>query len=165
MEITYEDYYQLKCRVTELERQMKEQSKAVEQPSSKRIISLAKEVNELPIHRLFVGKECGALTAQYIESGGSDVWLSFFKLALAIHTKVHDYAKEYSRKDGSVITVPVRGTGLEPTKLSELSQAQLQVSLDMLNELIPIYNRYFKEQQRGVTVTELNGSVSFVPAK
>lgn len=165
MEITYEDYYQLKCRVTELERQMKEQSKAAEQPSSKRIISLAKEVNEMPIHHLWVGKNDERLTAQYIKNGNSEVWLSFFKLALAIHTKAHDYAKGYSRKDGSVITVPIERTGLEPTKLSELSQAQLQVSLDMLNELIPIYNRYFKEQQRGVTVTELNGSVSFVPAK
>ena len=31
MEITFEEYYQLKCRVTELERKVEEQSKPTEQ--------------------------------------------------------------------------------------------------------------------------------------
>ena len=70
-----------------------------EQPQSRRIVSLAKEVNEMPIHHLRVGKNDERLTAQYIKNGNSEVWLSFFKLALAIHTKAHDYAKGYSRKD------------------------------------------------------------------
>ena len=164
MEITFEDYYQLKCRVTELERKMEEQIKA-EQSSGKKIISLAKEVKEMPIHHLSVTKDYGELILQYANNGNSDVWLNFFKLALAIHTKPHDYAKRRNEFNGKVATEPIADTGLEPTRLSDLTQEQLQISVDMLDEIIPIYNRYFKECQRGVTVMELNGSVSFIPAR
>lgn len=164
MEITFEEYYQLKCRVTELERKVEEQSKSAEQKSNKKIVSLAKEVDELPISRLYVHKEHEKLDVRYDALCGGGAWINFFKLALGVHTKPHDYIRKLLA-NGRTSLEPVMGTDLEPTKIGDLTQEQLQISIDMLNEIVPIYNHYFKKLHRGVTITEVNGIICTAPAK
>ena len=49
--------------------------------------------------------------------------------------------------------------GEAPRKITEMSEEQIQVSVDMLNELIPIYNKYFQKTHETVLYSENNDGV------
>ena len=50
-------------------------------------------------------------------------------------------------------------SGEAPRKITEMSEEQIQISIDMLNELIPIYNKYFQKTHETVLYSEKGNGV------
>lgn len=158
MEISMEEYIALKNRVAELENK-------IDCVPCCRKPTFAYLVKETPIESLRLVNDYNASEGVEYSRMLNSAWLLFSKLAKLIHTDDCSYKAERSRylymhRPGIYyrsINIPKA-----PTKISELSQKQLQISINMLDELIPIYNKYFKMVHTGVMVTELSGEKHFV---
>lgn len=135
-EVNYEEYLALKKRVEELERR---QSKEVPLASG-----WAYAVTELPIHRAQL-QENSCYTkpiAYYNRSANSEAWKAFTNLAKLIHgTSVfhltaRNWCSPYYWRYQSIDA---------PRSHTALTYEQKLLSLEMLNELVPIYNKYYKK--------------------
>lgn len=77
--------------------------------------------------------------------GSGDTWLLFTKLAKILHTQdwsfYMDTAGEQFYKRPYIRTIGKRPA---PTKISQMESEQVALSVEMLNEMIPIYNKYFR---------------------
>ncbi len=78
------------------------------------------------------------------DSGG-DTWNLFMRLAKILHKQdwkfYMDSTMRFSCKNPYIRTV---GNHNVSTRISQLSDKQITLSVQMLNELIPIYNKFFQ---------------------
>lgn len=131
MEISYEEYRDMKKRIEELER---EQAKAKVLPMKR----WAYQVNELPINRIRISESIGSIPFFRYSQEARETWEVFLRLAKHVHTRVTLYEESpihgWKRKTCDKI----------PRKYEGLTYEEQRLSIEMLNELIPIYNKYFK---------------------
>lgn len=92
---------------------------------------LARMVKEMPIS--YIRNNHGKIR---YEGSANGSWTHFLALAKLIH---QDAFFEKRRHDGFVTTK------MKMPKLTELSTDELTESVDMLNEMIPIFNKYFRK--------------------
>lgn len=150
MEISREEYLELKRRIEELEKK---------QVASRAGMSKgwAYAVNELPIEKVHIKNwKNPHAEAEYRGSGSLDAWMIFVKLAKQIHARTPKYRWKYDRclRDWFWIG----NDGIEaPKNYRDLTDEQKLISLEMLNELIPIYNKYFKELHPGIWIETKEG--------
>ena len=131
MEISYKEYRDLKRRIEELER---EQAKVKVLPMKR----WAYQVNELPIETIRQsGNICSVPFFRYSQEA-RETWEVFLKLAKHVHKIVTPYEESpiqgWTRKTSDTF----------PRKCEDLTYEERKLSIEMLNELIPIYNKYFK---------------------
>lgn len=74
-----------------------------------------------------------------------DTWKSFIALARQIHPSGVEFYMDISHRRPYIRN----NTGKTP-RINELTEEQKQMSIKMLSELIPIYNRYFMEANKNV---------------
>lgn len=131
LEISYEEYRDLKRRIEELER---EQAKTKVLPMKR----WAYQVNELPIDTIRLSENIGSIPFFRYSQEARETWEVFVKLAKHVHTRVTPYEEStihsWTRKTCDKI----------PRKCEDLTYEEQKLSIEMLNELIPIYNKYFK---------------------
>ena len=84
MEISYEEYRDLKRRIEELER---EQAKAKVLPMKR----WAYQVNELPINTIRISENIGNIPFFRYSQEARETWEVFLKLAKHVHTRVTPY--------------------------------------------------------------------------
>lgn len=156
MEIPYEEYIQLKNRVSELEEQLK-------CSTGNRILNFSSLVDVMPISSIRLiddhDSSQGVKYSDFINGNGA--WDCFVKLAKLIHLKDPSYIAERRNwnKDLYYRSYDYKN---QPKRICDLTPEQVRVSINMMNELIAVYNRYFTELHKGVLVTELNGCTHFV---
>ena len=152
MEITYEEYCELKNRVLTLE----EQLKAARLP--KKGIALAYLVKQRPISHIQPIDNKAIYGFRY-STMNSDAWLEFVKLAKIIHAPNHYYKarrQDVSWKGNAIGYMSSSGDTKPPKTIEELTEEQLAASVAMLDEMIEIYNRYYKKIHPSVLVNRLN---------
>lgn len=156
MEISREEYLALTRRVEELEKRQN-------LPKSGYDRGWADWVNELPINILRLkSTENDELSVEY-EKSACDAWLAFSKLAKLVHTRSWSYKRTYSTHWGW--NWRSEGDNVVPKRYHELTDEQKAISLEMLNELIPIYNKYFKMTHPGLWVSHTSGERCYVDAE
>lgn len=148
MEITREEYLALTKRIEELEK---------ERALSKLFTykSWAYAVNELPIENIRTIDSHNDAIQLYYSKEARDTWLLFSKIAKFIHAPHFDFRAEYQSYNGFYWRQCSKKN--PPTRYMDLTDEQKQLSLEMLNELIPIYNKYYKMAHPGAWVTNLCG--------
>lgn len=134
-EVNYEEYLALERRVEELEKRQTEATRLA--------FSWAYAVTELPIRGMYLKDDANQTKPLPVyRRGSTDAWQAFTKLAKLIHgtaefhlshSKVYDTYRWY------------RTTTDAPKNQADLTYEQKVLSLEMLNELIPIYNKYYKK--------------------
>ena len=151
-EVNYEEYLALKKRVEELEKRQ-----AQEVPLSS---GWAYAVTELPICFIDLqDNHCYAKPiAYYRRTATADAWTVFTKLAKLNHgTDVyHLNFSKCTRSyywDHKSISAPKSHTAL--------TYEQKLLSLEMLNELVPIYNKYYKKANPYVRFFDDSKMVTF----
>ena len=135
-EVNYEEYIALKKRVEELE---KRQTQDIPLSSG-----WAYAVTELPIYGTELDdKSSLEEPTVYYKKGARDAWQAFTKLAKQIHEKdsyrlvpAGSWCKDSYRWD--------RRKQYAPKSHTALTYEEKLLSLEMLNELVPIYNKYYK---------------------
>lgn len=147
MEITYEEYCELKNRVLTLE----EQLKAARLP--KKGVALAYLVKQRPISHIQPIDNKAIYGFRY-STMNSDAWLEFVKLAKIIHAP--NYYYKARRMGDPVGYMNWFGDTKPPKTIEELTEEQLAASVAMLDEMIEIYNRYYKKIHPSVLVNRLN---------
>lgn len=151
MEISEKEYLELKEQV----RQLQLKVEGVSSPPK----DLRSRVSETPITHVRNVKD-DTPVFDYLHLSNDDAWIAFVKLAKVIH-KPSD--KFYMDKAGFGIGerpyIRSYRCGETPRKITEMSEEQIQVSIDMLNELIPIYNKYFQKTHETVLYSENNDGV------
>lgn len=154
MEITKEEYLSLMKRIDELERE-----RSVNKMLTYKCWAYA--VNELPIESIRIVSDHSPEPVLRYDSCARDAWGLFTKLAKEIHKSTYTYKAEIISWSKELYW---RGCGRSsaPTRYGDLTDTQKQLSLEMLNELIPIYNKYFKIAHPGTWVTDLDGVKRFV---
>lgn len=139
MEISEKEYAELKEQI----RVLQEKVGGFENKPTREIKSL---VNELPISHVRNTDE------SYPDFGFStlnaDVWKTFTDLAKAIHAPSYKFYLGVAYADGlgTKLKPYIRTTGDHnpPRKITDMTNEQIEISVSMLNELIPIYNKYFR---------------------
>lgn len=79
---------------------------------------------------------------KYNNSQLTDVWKRFLYIAKAIHSKSYNFYMDKTIYGGSYIRCV--GNHEYPKKVTDMTKEEIQISVQMLDELIPIYNKYFK---------------------
>lgn len=149
MEITQEEYLELQNKLAELQKQVNDMTK---KPRN----TFAGLVAEMPIDRITIDnyKDRRTEVAEYDSTSG-DAWLLFVKLAKLIHQKEYYYIAE--RAIGPCKGwLRQHGKREVPTRIDQLSIEQLKTSINMLDEMVAIYNKYFKSIHTGVYVNNLH---------
>lgn len=144
MEISEKEYYELKEQVRIL------QEKVGGLP--KKTSSFAELVNEHPIE--YVMNSVEDYPDFMYRRHLSDTWKVFSCLAKMVHSSSYKF---YMGTTGQHLPRPyIRTIGKNetPRKITDLTNEQLEISVQMLNELIPIYNRYFKQTHEYVLYTD-----------
>lgn len=135
-EVNYEEYIALKKRVEELE---KRQTQDIPLSSG-----WSYAVTELPISgtELYDKRSLEKPTVYYTK-GARDAWQAFTKLAKQIHEKnsYHLVPAGSWRRENYIWD---RKTLYAPKSHTALTYEEKLLSLEMLNELVPIYNKYYK---------------------
>ena len=136
MEISEREYFELKEQVLQLQNKLD----AIPKPAK----YLRDRVAEVPISsvRNVVDDE-PIFDYRYMSN---DAWTLFVKLSKMIHEPSDRFYM------GTSSTYPTYGrpyirsykNGKAPAKIAEMTEEQVSISIDMLNELIPIYNKYFR---------------------
>lgn len=113
-------------------------------------VSIACNMKELPLQtptNLYEDRPVFGFS----NSTNSNAWLCFVRLAKLIHEKTdcHYMDRTYS---GSpyIRTETIKSCDRIPRKIEMLSQEEYQDSVDMLNEMVPIFNEYFKKNHQYV---------------
>lgn len=135
MEITQEEYLELKQTIRMLEEKLNAA------PRQKNEIS--KMVSELPIWGVFKTSDNFPIF-EYSMSCSSDAWKDFLNLARRIHAPSYKFFMDETHSGSGKPYIRSFGDRLPPRKISDMTDAQIELSVQMLNELIPIYNKYFK---------------------
>ena len=151
MEISEKEYYELKEQV----RQLQLKIEGVSSPPK----DLRSRVVETPISHVR-NVEDSVPVFDYMYSSSDDAWIAFVKLAKLIH-KPSDKFYMDTTGFGSLETPYIRSyrCGEAPRKITEMSEEQVQTSVDMLNELIPIYNKYFQKTHETVLYSKNNDGI------
>lgn len=136
MEISEREYYELKEQVRQLQNK-------VDGIKDKPRGDLASAVRELPID--YIASEEAIPVFEY-RKRASDTWQVFLRLAKLLHTPSPKFYMDRSHPGyGARPYIRQSGRMLPPKRISGLTEEQLNASVEMLNEMIPIYNKYFKE--------------------
>lgn len=136
MEISEKEYYELQMQVMRLQSQV-ESMKIPKQTTMKDL------VNEQVISRVWNLADDKPIF-EY-RRFNSDAWTQMLALAKLIHEPSPLFYMDrtignYSPKSYIRSIFPKN----RPRKISDLTPEELAVSVQMLNEIIPIYNKYFK---------------------
>ena len=148
MEISREEYEALNKRIEELEKE-----RALSKLLTYKCWAYA--VNELPIENIRMANSNKPDIQLYYYAAARDTWNLFTKIAKRIHAPQWEFNAETQTYNGFYW----RSCGQRnaPTRYQDLSETQKQLSLEMLNELIPIYNKYYRMAHPGAWVTNLCG--------
>ncbi|MBR5584467.1 MAG: hypothetical protein IKT73_00835 [Anaerotignum sp.] len=152
VEVDYAEYIALKKRVEELERK---QVKDVPLASG-----WAYAVTELPIHHLGIDKFCSVKhPVVTYKRGAYDAWKLFTSLAKQIHAvdTLH-FTSCNSRYNGEQYRWRIEYHSA-PRSHTALTYEQKLLSLEMLNELVPIYNKYYKLAHPEADFFDVTGKV------
>lgn len=151
MEISEKEYLELKEQV----RQLQLKVEGVSSPPK----DLRSRVADTPISHVRNVEE-GKPVFDYMHSSSDDSWIAFIKLAKLIHKPSDRF---YMDKSGFGTSekpyIRSYRSGEAPRKITEMSEEQIQISIDMLNELIPIYNKYFQKTHETVLYSEKGNGV------
>lgn len=140
LEISYEEYRDLKRRIEELER---EQAKAKVLPMKR----WAYQVNELPINTIRISENIGNIPFFRYSQEARETWEVFLKLAKHVNRRVAPYEEKKIYGPGELTYCynwSKKSHDEIPKKYEDLTYEEQKLSIEMLNELIPIYNKYFK---------------------
>lgn len=132
MEISLQDYCDLQRKVSELQDQVDSLTKAG------RTLTLADLVAELPIY----GVAFDGSSPHYRTGVSSPQWNAFILLAKKLHTSTPQFTQRRYTCNGSSYFDKSRE--IEPKRIADLTPDQVDLSVAMLNELIPIYNKYYE---------------------
>lgn len=151
MEISEKEYLELKEQV----RQLQLKVEGVSSPPK----DFRSRVLETPISSVRNVKD-GEPIFDYIRSASDDAWIAFVKLAKVIHNPSDKFYMDKARY-GAYEKPYIRSyrCGDSPRKITEMSEEQIQTSINMLNELIPIYNKYFRKTHETVLYSENNDGI------
>ncbi len=140
MEISEQEYLELKQTVAELKQKIED----AERP---KIFKMADYVTETPFE--YVKNTADDVPCFEPISSLGNAWKAFCSLAKLIHVKNANfymsntcYGRPYIRNSESLSVCP--------KKLNDLTPEQQQVSIEMLNEMIPIWNTFFKRIHKTV---------------
>lgn len=146
MEISEKEYYELKEQIQRLQLRVE----GINTPPK----DLRSRVEEHPINHVR-NVVNDAPIFDYSSQFTGDAWVLFVRLAKIIHrpsdkfymdtTRARGYGEPYIRSYRS---------GDAPRKITEMSEEQVQISVEMLNELIPIYNKYFRMTHQTVLYSD-----------
>ena len=138
MEISEREYEELKQQIKILE----EKINGVGKPKT----TLADLVKEHPI--AFVRNSVENYPDfYYSKHPDSDVWKYFLQIGKMVHAESWKF---YMGTAGCKPYIRSIGNHEYPKKISEMTEEQIAISVQMLNELIPIYNKYFKQTHQSV---------------
>lgn len=136
-EVSYEEYLTLKRRVEELE--------AKQEKEVPLTLGWAYAVRELPIYGVDLTKGCTfKKPVCYYETGTRSAWTLFTGLAKQIHAEDTFRATNCTRNIDIGLYSWDRRSHAAPRVFNHLTYEQKLLSLQMLNDLIPIYNKYYK---------------------
>lgn len=142
MEIDEKEYYELQMQV----RCLQSQVGSMKMPKQTTMKDL---VNEQVISRVWnLAEDKPIFGYRYFNS---DAWTQMLALAKMIHEPSSSFYMDrtisgcFSRPYIRSIFPKNR-----PRKISDLTPEELNVSVQMLNEIIPIYNKYFKRMHQRV---------------
>lgn len=141
-EVSYEEYLTLKRRVEELEAKQEKQEKEI--PLA---IGWAYAVRELPIYGVGLTKGCTfkkPVCYYKTGTGTGSAWTLFTGLAKQIHAEDTFRATNCTRNIDIGLYSWDKRSHTAPRVFNHLTYEQKLLSLQMLNELIPIYNKYYK---------------------
>lgn len=146
MEISEKEYEELKMKIHEL-------THKVENMSCGRKKTLADKVKVLPHERVNnISTDHPAF--EYGSSSAYDTWNIFLMLAKRLHVKSPLYymGTAYADFYGTRKEPYIRFTGKEevPKRIADMTHEQQEMSINMLNEMIPIWNKYFEETHKEV---------------
>lgn len=133
MEITEQEYYELKAQVELL----KQKVDGVKKPRA----DFASLVMEKPISYVR-NIEDSLPVFDYKWSASGDEWTLFLRLAKIIHRPNNLFYMDSCTRGPYIRSIK---KGCAPRKFTEMTEEQIELSVQMLNELIPIYNKYYKE--------------------
>ena len=153
MEISEKEYLELKEQV----RQLQLKVEGVSSPPK----DLHSRVSETPISHVRNVKD-DTPVFDYLHLASDDAWIAFVKLAKVIHKPSDKFYMDKANigfGTGERPYIRSYRCGETPRKITEMSEEQIQVSVDMLNELIPIYNKYFQKTHETVLYSENNDGV------
>lgn len=81
---------------------------------------------------------------------GGDAWNTFLRLAKILHTQDWRFFMDSRVGRCDMPFIRTIGNHSTPTRISQLSSEQILLSVQMLNELIPIYNKYFQKSHESI---------------
>ncbi|MBQ8280678.1 MAG: hypothetical protein IJZ23_12625 [Roseburia sp.] len=152
MEISEREYYELKEQI----RQLQCKVEGISTPPK----DLHSRVEEHPI--VYVRNvEEDVPVFDYSSRVIGDAWTLFVRLAKIIHKPSDKFYMGTTYGNGRCDKPYIRSyrTGEAPRKITEMSEEQIQISVDMLNELIPIYNKYFRRTHQTVLYSDENNGI------
>lgn len=147
MEISEREYFELKEQV----RVLQEKVNGIEKQRKQ----LADLITEMPIGCVRNTME-DFPDFKYEENGNSDAWNIFMKLAKLVHTSSWKFNLEQSYVHPWTKRIRLIGHNETPKRITELTAEQIDISVQMLNEMIPIYNKYFKQMHEYVLYCDTN---------
>ena len=154
MEISEREYYELKEQI----RQLQYKVEGISSPPK----DLRSRVSDTPISHVRNVKE-DAPIFDYMHAASDDAWIAFVKLAKLIHKPSDKFYMGTAMTHCSIHKenpfIRSYRHGEAPRKITEMSEEQVQISVDMLNELIPIYNKYFQKTHETVLYSENNDGI------
>lgn len=92
----------------------------------------------------------------------SDVWKHFLALGKAIHAKNGVFIQRGKRYPYSPFFVD-ENKKIIPTKVCELSREEVEISAEMIDRMIEIYNEYMVRLHTHVTFRDEHGTMHIVP--
>ncbi len=146
MEITQAEYMDLQNKIAELQAQVGDMAK---KPRN----TFAGRIAEEPMVCLTAESDYRGERVSVRSNCNSDAWLLFVKLAKLIHRE--DYRFVADRTGPNIGYLRSHGSRKAPTRIEQLSEEQFELSVNMLDEMIAVYNRYFKEIHKGVYLNNL----------
>lgn len=147
MEISEREYFELKEQV----RLLQEKVNGINKPRG----DLASQVSELPIN--YISNNVNDYPDfKYFKSVGNDAWRVFIQLAKILHTTSCKFHMEESSVRRGEPYIRSIGHHVTPKRITEMTDDQIAVSIQMLNELIPIYNKYFMQTHEYVLYSDTN---------
>jgi len=147
MEISTQEYNALMQQMKTLQDKVDNLSK------EKQITSIADKVSELPIKCIWAA---GSMPHYLRRADGAEAWGAFLSLAKLVHTSTPvciERRESYHYSRGRYFDLSKAKT---PIKITDLSNEQINMSIAMLNEMISVYNRYFKELHPTILVNFRN---------
>lgn len=144
MEISEKEYYELQLQVRTLQHQ-------VDAMSGPRKLSLKDLVSEQVLSGVRNLEDNRPIFGY--SSFNSDSWNQFLALAKAVHEPsplfYMDKAPSYDRYHDRPYIRSTKPKNV-PKKIADLTPEQIKVSVQILDEIIPIYNQYFKQMHQRV---------------